>query len=152
MKLQHSKSSIFLMEIILNILLFSILLTVCLQLFLRSDALSVKSKHLEHAVLCCSSIAETFQSTADGKSALLETYPDATNLDNGLLIYFDDSFGECHMSDASYKAIVELDYQTTSVINISFYSLNGTEAIYSLTASNYTRQNLSNTSGGSHEN
>ncbi|MGN0351753.1 MAG: hypothetical protein ACI4ES_08880 [Roseburia sp.] len=152
MKQQHSKSSIFLMEIILDIFLFSILLTVCLQLFSKSDSLSAKSGRLEHAVLCCTSIAETFQSAADGKSALLEAYPDSTNLDNGLLIYFDDSFTECHMSAATYKAIVELDQKTPSTIQISFYSLNGNEAIYTLSASNYIRQNLSTLTGGSDEN
>lgn len=152
MKQQHSRSSIFLMEIILDILLFSILLTICFQLFLKSDFLSAKSGKLEHAVLCCTSIAETFQSTADGKSALLESYPDSTNLDNGLLIYFDDSFVECHMSAATYKAVIDLKQGNPATIQISFYSLNDNEAIYTLSASNYVRQNLSTLTGGSDEN
>ncbi len=151
MKQQHAKSSIFLMEIILDIFLFAIVLTVCLQLFLKSDSLSKKSGQLEHAVLCCSSIAETFQSSSDGKAALLDAYPDATNLSNGLLIYFDDTFSECHMSEASYKVIVDFEQKTVSSISISLYSLTGKDAIYTLSADNYIRQTLSDATGGSHE-
>ena len=55
---RHSKSSLFLMEIILNILFFSILATFCVQIFFKGYQLSKSTEKLHQAVTACTSIAE----------------------------------------------------------------------------------------------
>ena len=60
---RHSKSSLFLMEIILNILFFSILATFCVQIFFKGYQLSKSTEKLHQAVTACTSIAEICQST-----------------------------------------------------------------------------------------
>ena len=47
---RHSKSSLFLMEIILNILFFSILATFCVQIFFKGYQLSKSTEKLHQAV------------------------------------------------------------------------------------------------------
>ena len=58
---RHSKSSLFLMEIILNILFFSILATFCVQIFFKGYQLSKSTEKLHQAVTACTSIAEICQ-------------------------------------------------------------------------------------------
>ncbi len=55
-----SKSGIFLMELILSILFFSIAAAVCVKLFVTSHQLSDQSVKLNHAVAMAESIAEAF--------------------------------------------------------------------------------------------
>ena len=55
-----SKSGIFLMELILSILFFSIAAAVCVKLFVTAHRLSDQSVNLNHAVSMAESIAEAF--------------------------------------------------------------------------------------------
>ena len=55
-----SKSGIFLMELILSILFFSIAAAVCVKLFVTAHRLSDQSVNLNHAVAMAESIAEAF--------------------------------------------------------------------------------------------
>ena len=72
-----SKSGIFLMELILSILFFSIAAAVCVKLFVTSHQLSDQSVKLNHAVAMAESIAEAFYG-CNGNAGELETlFPDA---------------------------------------------------------------------------
>lgn len=73
-------SSLFLMELILAILFFSIASAVCVQFFVKSHLLSRDADALNHAVNECSNIAEilnTTDSISEGVSLLKQLYPDA---------------------------------------------------------------------------
>ena len=72
-----SKSGIFLMELILYILFFSIAAAVCVKLFVTAHRLSDQSVNLNHAVAMAESIAEAFYG-CNGNVGELETlFPDA---------------------------------------------------------------------------
>lgn len=72
-----SKSGIFLMELILSILFFSIAAAVCVKLFVTAHRLSDQSVNLNHAVSMAESIAEAFYG-CNGNAGELETlFPDA---------------------------------------------------------------------------
>ncbi len=72
-----SKSGIFLMELILSILFFSIAAAVCVKLFVTAHRLSDQSVNLNHAVSMAESIAEAFYG-CNGNVGELETlFPDA---------------------------------------------------------------------------
>ena len=73
-------SSLFLMDLILAILFFSITSAVCVQFFVKSHILSQESKALTLAVNECSAIAETCKTTkdlSDAEELLQEIYPSA---------------------------------------------------------------------------
>lgn len=72
-------SSLFLMELILAILFFSIASAVCVQFFVKSHLLSRESRVLSQAVNECSNIAEVFdasEGTGDAVSLLKANFPD----------------------------------------------------------------------------
>ena len=72
-----SKSGIFLMELILSILFFSIAAAVCVKLFVTAHRLSDQSVNLNHAVAMAESSAEAFYG-CNGNVGELETlFPDA---------------------------------------------------------------------------
>ena len=72
-----SKSGLFLMELILSILFFSIAAAVCVKLFVTSHQLSDQSVSLNHAVAMAESIAEAFYG-CNGNAGELETlFPEA---------------------------------------------------------------------------
>lgn len=63
MKNKSSKSGLFLMELILSILFFSISSAVCIQLFVKSHLISQQSVDLNNAIEWCQNIAEAFYGT-----------------------------------------------------------------------------------------
>lgn len=108
-KNRPQSSSLFLMELILAILFFSIASAVCVQFFVKSHLLSRHSQELSQAVNECSAIAEICK-TSDGLSQVVELlnqeYPQAdipsSSSDSQpvtLTIYFDKDFVPCSEAD-----------------------------------------------------
>lgn len=113
-------SSLFLLELILAILFFSLASAVCVQFFVKSHILSRDAQSLNHAVNECSGIAEIVN-TSDGTEEVLdlitEVYSDApieTYEENGdipavsVRIYYDEEFIPCTESEGVYTLQVEL--------------------------------------------
>ena len=124
-----SHGSLFLMELIFSILLFSIIATICISGFVKSHALSRDASLQTHYATITGSFAEVVRST-DSWSETVEAigtyYPKATYVDSNdteqpfanadakllsmpltLHIYFDDSFALCDSNHASYCMEVE---------------------------------------------
>ncbi len=72
-----SKSGVFLMELILSILFFSIAAAVCVKLFVTSHQLSDRSVNLNHAVAMAESIAEAFYGCNGNAGELESLFPEA---------------------------------------------------------------------------
>ena len=58
--MKHSKSSLFLMELIIALLFFSLASTVCIQLFVKSYTLSQETTDLNYAINSAQNMAEAF--------------------------------------------------------------------------------------------
>lgn len=144
---RHSKSSLFLMEIILNILFFSILVTFCLQIFFKGYQLSKGTSELHHAVTACTSITEICQGTDYPEETLSSVYPESMSLDHTILIYYDKDFLACSKQDAVYRAYVDFAQDELSSFHITFSDMSTSETIYELSASCYRPASL-NTAGG----
>lgn len=74
--MRHSKTALFLMEIMFAILFFSIASAVCLQLFATAHTLSRDAKRLNKAVTVCQSAAAILE--AEGADALDNFYTDGS--------------------------------------------------------------------------
>ena len=146
-KYRPIKSSIFLLEIMLNILFFAILTTICIQLFFKARILSKNALLLDHAVAACTSIAEVYQSEEDGKEMILALYPDAIALNKTILFYFDENYLPCTEINSSYRAVLEYD-EIQHTAKISFYPKDSSTSIYSLRASSYMPKTLGEEKGG----
>ncbi len=141
MKRTHSRTSIFLMEIILNLLLFSILLIVGLQFFIRTHTLTEETSQLHQAVAGCKSVASAFENGSGSRNDFLELYHYSVNLDNKTLLFLDSGFQECQKQDASYY-ITKTEGLKKAHITCSSADH---RVIYSLTACHYSRRRVSQT-------
>ena len=92
-----SRTGLFLMELILAVLFFSLAGVVCIRLFVSSHTLSEKSVELNHGILWAQNVAEAFYGcNGDGKEMadLFEgchygTFEDDTTF---LDLFFDENF------------------------------------------------------------
>ena len=96
--MNRSKTSLFLMELIIAILFFSLSCAVCIQLFFKAHHVSRKSEDLSSAVLWCENVAELFRG-CDGDmaemTALLEDtdhFRITTDADDEFSIFFDEDW------------------------------------------------------------
>ena len=94
------------MEIILNILLFSILLCVSLQFIMKAHDLTIRSTQLERAVTTCNNLASIYESTSGTGEGVLETYDYAVSVGDHLFVYFDKNFIPCEFEDAVYTVSI----------------------------------------------
>jgi len=148
-KYRHPKSSLFLMEIMINILFFAVLVTICLQLFFKAHNLSENTTTLHHAVTACTSIAEVYQSNYDAKEVISTIYPDSIALNSTILIYFDENYQPCAEASGIYRAV--LDHSGSPNANITFYVQESGEVLYSLDVSSYLPRTLETLKGGFYE-
>lgn len=128
-----SKSGVFLLELILVILFFSIASTVCIEMFVKSYTISNDSRYLNKSVQIAEVLAETFK--ADDNIVAIpytETY------------YFNEDISPGDDTSYFYTAFVSYDSNdgiNTAVIDIYVDK----ENYFSLTVNHYIPQDTSGT-------
>ncbi len=136
MRYERTNSSMFLMEIIINILLFSILCVCSLQFFIKALNLSEDTTTLHHAVSACNNVAAIYE-TGDGTmNDIWETYPYAIRIDGQIMIYLDENYEECSREEGIYCIVVNECNNEFPSVEISFHEIEG-EAYYSINAYYY---------------
>ena len=124
--MKHSRSSLFLMELIIAILFFSLTGAVCIQLFVKAHLISRSTIELNHAIVQAQNLAEIWLSA----DAAEQPAP----------LYFDDDWNPCTQASseaAGYTAALqsETEAQTGLVhAHITVTALSGQSAreIYTL--------------------
>lgn len=139
----HSKSALFLMELLFNLLLFCVLCGCGLLFFLKSHNLSKDTTLLHHAVSITTSVASIYESGDGSFSSLCNAYESAESESNLLYIYLDEEFNPCSKTDSIYYVLCENLNSTPDKIRIDFYNSKGTVA-YSIRACNHTPSTLNN--------
>lgn len=140
-------SSLFLLELILAILFFSLASAVCVQFFVKSHLLSRDARNLNYAVNECSGIAEIINAsngTADALNLIQQAYKNAkTESGNGssICVYYNDRFAPCGPADSAYKlltALTEEDGILTAYISMDQADLE--TPIYQLTVKHHLQR------------
>ena len=116
-KNRAQSSTLFLLELILAILFFSLASAVCVQFFVKSRLLSRGAQNLNHAVNECSGIAEIVNSSDSMDSALAviqDIYQEAdiSGEDSPTVnIYYDKNFTPCKTGQETFilKTALQLD-------------------------------------------
>ena len=140
-----SKSGIFLMELILSILFFSIAAAVCVKLFVTAHRLSDQSVNLNHAVAMAESIAEAFYG-CNGNVGELETlFPDA-GMDEQTMLTInntDQGLGAFVKINASGE-LISCEIRIGTPQQITAYQEQGTEfdSVYELQLTLFPREEL----------
>lgn len=84
--MKHSKASLFLMELILVLLFFSIASCICVRLFAKSGIISAQTKELTHATGLAQNTAEAFYGFTGDITAIAELFPGSTVSEDGLAL------------------------------------------------------------------
>lgn len=96
------RSSLFLIELMISILFFSLCATVCMQFFAKSRLISDNSTTLEHAILQAQSAAEAFESGNGTMDDLKSAFPMGIASDDTFEIYYNNEWAECSADEGSY--------------------------------------------------
>ncbi len=139
------RSSLFLMELLIAILFFSIAAAVCVRIFVKSYTLETQSRELDHAVNLSVSIGEIIlygknKDLTDCKTLLKSEFPNGTFSDNVFYIYYDSNWEPCNESEISYTVQIKLSHDDFLIGDIKIY--NNHRTIYTLTVENYTEDAL----------
>lgn len=100
--MKHSRSSLFLMEMIIAILFFSLASAVCIQLFTRSHLLSTQTVNQNHAVIQAQNLAESYLALEGDMAAIQNLFsPSELTDDNTLCLALDADWELCSMADSA---------------------------------------------------
>ena len=134
-----SKTSLFLMELIITILFFALCSGVCMQLFVRSHVMGVQTWELNHAVEKAQGFAEAMRGTDGSLEGILSVYPEAIEVDGSYFeVFYDSDFNTCDYSVAEYAADVTLKPNgAIQNMSIRIIKLSDMSDIYALTATKY---------------
>lgn len=143
-------SSLFLLELTLAILLFSLASAVCVQLFVQSHLLSRQAEELHRAVNECTSLAELIRASDSMEECSLlfsQQYPHGEQAEKDgktiFSVYYDADFTICPAGEAAaYLLSLPLTESdgilTAELLFSSLDEDSASAAIYELTVQHYT--------------
>ncbi|WP_026652058.1 hypothetical protein [Butyrivibrio proteoclasticus] len=117
-----SKTSLFLMELIIAITFFAISSAVCVRLFVSAHLLSQKNYDLTNAVMWTQNLAEVFYGTKGDLHEMSALYSQGVlslNDDEetgSLVLFFDENwdFSDASLVNSSYEAIIQVTKENAS--------------------------------------
>ena len=134
-------SSLFLLELILAVLFFSVASALCIQIFTKAHLMSQDARDLNFAVNEVSSMAEqisagTLHSDTAASSGDTASDPSTQMPDDSLqdaAAYYDSSYASCEKADAVYVLTVHYEPENTLLkAHISMDTIADNRNIYTL--------------------
>ena len=138
---ERSKSSLFLMELLLNLLMFCVLCGCGLMFFIKSNNMTRNTTDLHNAVRITNSIASIYESGDGSLHSLCNIYTDCILEQDSVSIYFDEFYTPCTFNQRVYLVKVEKINSTIGKVAIHFYNEDN-EVVYSIDAFHYTPSTL----------
>ncbi len=113
-KQRGSKLSLFLMELIVAILFFSLSAAVCVRLFTNAHLMAERTENLSSAVMWSQNLTETFTAESGDLERISGLYPDAYVTEDTLILFFDNNWEvlDESLGDASYEALLKVRRDT----------------------------------------
>ena len=128
-----SKSSLFLIELIIAILFFTVASGICIQLFSKSFLLSQSSKNLSTASRLVSNTAEVLESCGGSLEEVQSLFPESVADGDSIRFYYNASWEKCNEADGNFTLIATVTGDTEKSVSISSYETEKPEKlIYSL--------------------
>lgn len=134
MRHRSNKSTLMLLEIMINICFFSALIAICLVLLFRAFHISNQAVGVNHGVSILNSIAAVYESSNGDYNVILSRFPEADIEDKTLFFYYDEAFQATGKSDASYQAILTSDSDAPAdemqIAHLAFEQITNQELLY----------------------
>lgn len=109
MKPKKSKTSLFLMEIIITIGLFMVCGALCIQFFVNAHLIDKKSTTLNAAAIATDSVFNVLAAFDDPKEALTNCYPLGSNEGyDTYLIFYDEAFNPVEQGGETYLQTITI--------------------------------------------
>ncbi len=142
--MRNSKSSLFLMEMIIAVLVFSICSAVCVQIFAKAYITSENTQILNSSVTACSSAAELFYGFRGDLSKLqreIDVQRTSEAEPGKLSFYYDKDFARTGAGDAIYCMTMETNRMDDLMeCRICMRRKSDNWLIYSLNCTMYLRE------------
>ncbi len=106
----RSKLSLFLMELIVAILFFSLSAAVCVRLFTNAHLMAERTENLSNAVIWSQNLSESFTAKEGNLAKIADLYPDSYFSEDTLILFFNDNWEEVDksLSQASYEVVLKV--------------------------------------------
>ena len=142
---KNSSSSLFLMELIIAILFFSLASTVCIQLFVKAHLLTERSVNINQSILWTQNLAEGFLNSDGDLTKMRELFDEKSELgDDHISLFFDSDWNPvaAGADSARYEVKLKLMGSDTPLVTAQICSTDlkqtmGTEPIYTLTVNKF---------------
>ena len=106
-----SRSSLFLIELIIAILFFSLGAAVCVQAFVKAHTLTGEARDLSFASSTVSSAANVVKFTAGSLADVQARFPGAYADGEDIAVDYDSGFAPCGAEDAAYTLRIHTEDQ-----------------------------------------
>lgn len=135
--MRNSRASLFLMEIMISVLFFSISSAVCIQLFVKAHTINIHTENLAKATIIAQNLSEYYlngDTTLDSslREQMLNHLSDYHTVENHIIIYYNDKWSICQKDDAAYlTALTFHEDADFSYLAIDITTIDKSETIYS---------------------
>ena len=126
----HSRA--FFLEIVMNLLLFTVCAAICLQLFVAAYTNNADSRMLAEACLKAQTLAELFKLESGQKESIAQRSGGVASGDE-ILVFYDKDWNPASESESLYKLSCDIN-QAVGIIKADIQVLNGEKEIFSITA------------------
>lgn len=109
----HSKSGLFLIELMISILFFSITAAVFMQVFVKANNIRKQSRALFEAQTQMSSLAEIIRQDRDFVPEIKECYPQCKVEKESLLLFYDKQWEHCDKEKAAF--LIQLTWEEDEI-------------------------------------
>ena len=135
----RSRSSLFLMEMIVTILFFSLAAAICVRCFVSAHMMGKETYELNHAIAIATGYAEVMRGTNGDINSIQAVCPDSVKVDDSyLMIFYDSSFNPCDPETAVYAGDVTLTPNgAIQNMHVKIIRVEDSEIIYELDATKY---------------
>ena len=127
----HSRTSLFLIELIIAILFLALCSAATIRLFAASYTGRVKARQLNRIQNIITSVGETMEIWSGDPAEFEALFPDGDKKDDSFRFYYDKAFSPCAASDAAYQMTIYPAHNTREKGGlVSFTDASG-HALYS---------------------
>lgn len=143
---QTNRSGLFLLELVIAILFFSLAAAICVRLFVKSQMISQDAQELNRALALTTAAAEVFRSDMDMELYLEESELSYQKDSDGssFFVYYNEDWSNCEAEEAIYCLAIAITEDSdgsagalSSCASFGVYEMDGYSEIYSVEAERY---------------
>lgn len=151
--MSHSKTSLFLMELIIAILFFALSSAVCIRLFVKSHDISNHARSLTSSAMWCENVVEIFRATEGNSQHIVNIlqendhayveYQSVDSSESTITLYFDSNWNLLQsMDDLEHSKYIirALIYENEGMMTCDISSSGSGKEIYHLTVNHFIKQ------------